>query len=86
MGALPGGRFIDRYERRRHASGLRKPLAIAAGVLFIAIGTVMIVMPGPGILVMLFGAMLIAGESRRAALARDRIEAGLRASLARARR
>jgi len=49
-----------------------------AGLMLIVAGAVMLVTPGPGVPILLLGAMLIAGESRRAALALDRLELAVR--------
>lgn len=79
LGGEPGQRFSERYRRTRHVSALRKPLAIAGGSILIVAGAVLMLTPGPGALVMLAGAMLIASESRRAAQALDRLELAVRA-------
>ena len=79
LGGEPGHRFSERYRRTRPVSRLRKPLALVAGFLLILAGIVMTVTPGPGLPALLLGAMLIAGESRRAALALDRLELAVRA-------
>jgi uncharacterized protein (TIGR02611 family) len=71
--ARPGNRFQQRYARRQQArrSRFAAPLTIMAGVLILLFGLVMLPAPGPGILVVLIGASLIAEESRFAARALD---------------
>jgi len=78
LGGEPGHRFSERYRRSRPDSRLRRPLAIMGGFMLILAGLVMTVTPGPGLPALLLGAMLIAGESRRAALALDRLELAVR--------
>ena len=72
----PGNRFQQRYARRQQTRRSRYsgPLTIAAGVLIALFGLVMLPAPGPGMIVVLIGASLIAGESRIAARALDWIE------------
>lgn len=71
----PGRRFQGRHQRRSGDAGvLRKSLMIVAGIVVIAIGIVMIVLPGPGLLVMILGAVLIAEESLYAARLLDRAD------------
>ncbi|HEY0179723.1 MAG TPA: PGPGW domain-containing protein [Dokdonella sp.] len=75
--ALPAGtRFRRVYERRRGRRGgwPRRVLVVAAGCAALAAGVAMLVLPGPGLLVMLLGAGLIAGESLVAARLLDRID------------
>ena len=72
----PGRRLQDRYHRRQ----LQKPgaagrlLSIAIGIAMLAAGFVMLFVPGPGILAILFGAGLIAEQSHFAARTLDRME------------
>jgi uncharacterized protein (TIGR02611 family) len=82
--APPGERFRRRYRERREGepSGVRKPLTIAAGVLIVAAGLFFLPAPGPGFLIVLLGAALVAQESRLAARALDRTEVRLRALVA----
>ena len=74
--ARPGNRFQQRYARRQQArrSRFSAPLTIIAGVLIALLGLVMLPAPGPGIIVVLIGASLIAEESRYTARAMDWIE------------
>jgi hypothetical protein len=85
--AAPAGtRFQSRHRRRESRSGLvRKVLVIAAGGVLIALGVVMIVLPGPGLLAMLLGAALIAEESSVAARWFDRADLFADRAIARSR-
>ena len=51
-----------RMRKGRHA--LRTVLAVGGGLLLLAAGLAMLVLPGPGLLTGLVGAALIAGESQ----------------------
>ena len=67
----PGHRFQSRYERTRRAehrsgAGLRILLVVLAFVL-IAIGVILLVIPGPGIPFLLLGGGLLATESQSVA-------------------
>lgn len=68
--ALPSGRrFQTRHRLKRAQSGglARKIFFIAVALLVILAGFVMLVLPGPGLLVLLIGAALVAQESLFAA-------------------
>jgi hypothetical protein len=69
---------------RPHA--MRTVLAIGFGLLLLALGLVMLVLPGPGLLVGFAGAALIAGESKVAARLLDRVDLYVARALARWRR
>ena len=73
----PGRRFRDRYDRRRshsrHAGG-RKWSMIVGGVLIVLAGIVLLPLPGPGMLVVALGALLVAEESLSMARALDWLE------------
>jgi hypothetical protein len=76
--ALPSGRRFqsrNRLHRERPTGLLRKVLMIGFGCVLILAGVVMLVLPGPGLLVLIIGAALIAEESLIAARALDRIDA-----------
>ena len=63
-----GRRFRAHYERMRAKPGMwRTVIAIGGGLVLIALGIVMLVTPGPGLIVAAIGAALIAGESLVAA-------------------
>lgn len=72
--ANPGERFAGYRERLRKQDGRGRAARITVGVLLTAAGVAMLVLPGPGVLGILFGVALIAGESRRVANAFDRLE------------
>ena len=75
----PGRRFRN-YRRRLHDRGSR-PLRVAGivcGALLVVAGIAMCFLPGPGLLVILFGLALFGGESRRLAAWLDRLEPTLR--------
>ena len=82
----PGQRFQNRYWRRntRRSSVWRKLLVIVAGSVVIAIGIVMLVLPGPGSLVIVLGAALIAEESLWASRLLDRCHLRIRRWIAKA--
>lgn len=78
MAAPSGTRFQARYhrlERRPHV--VRTLLAGGLGLLLVAVGLILLVLPGPGILVATIGAALIAGESLTLARLLDRLDAAL---------
>ncbi len=77
---LPGRRFQQQFRlRQRFRSGAaRKALLIIAGILLAAAGVFLLFVPGPGIITLLIGAVLIAQQSSLAARAFDRIEIRLR--------
>ncbi len=75
--ALPSGRrFQLRYRQHREKSaGLaRKVVLMSLGVAFMLLGMTMLVLPGPGLLVMLIGMALIAESSLFASRLLDRID------------
>jgi uncharacterized protein (TIGR02611 family) len=79
--ARPGERFRQQYERSRAAgrSTLRKVVFLGGGAAVLAAGIFFLPAPGPGILIVLVGAGMIAQESRTAARALDWAELRLRA-------
>lgn len=83
-----GTRF-QRYYRRRAArpSGQLTRIAVMlAGAILAVVGLVMILLPGPGLLTMLLGIALMAGESLTVARLFDRANLVLERGLARMRR
>jgi hypothetical protein len=75
MAAPAGTRFRAFYERHHRRPHLvRTILAIGAGLLLIAVGLVLLVLPGPGLLVATFGLAMLAGESRHVASMMDRVD------------
>jgi hypothetical protein len=82
-----GRRFRAHYERMRAKPGvLRAVLAVGAGLLLLALGIVMMVTPGPGLIVAALGGALIAGESIFAARILDRVDLFATQTIARWRR
>lgn len=72
----PGQRF-QAYHRRRREAGARplvRGMVIGGGLLLVLVGLVLMPMPGPGILVAVLGACLLARESGHAARLLDRTE------------
>ncbi len=72
----PGSRFEEQYEKSKdqQRSGVARFLRVAAGLLLIPAGLFFLAVPGPGLLIMLLGAVLIAREFRFAAVALDALE------------
>ena len=82
----PGRRFRDRYERRRRQNrhgGFRKWGVVVLGVLIVLAGIVLLPLPGPGMLVVAAGALLMAEESRAVARLLDAIEVRARSLIGR---
>lgn len=82
----PGQRFREHFNRRQASkpSALHKRiLAMGAGILIMGLGLIMLIAPGPGILVLLLGATLIAQESLSAARFMDWADLRLRRLLIR---
>ena len=77
---LPGRRFQQQFRLRQgfRSGAARKALFMAAGILIVAAGIFFLFVPGPGIIILLIGAVLIAQQSSLAARAFDRIEIRLR--------
>lgn len=70
----PGERFRHQYERmRRERAGLVVS-AVVLGTLLVAFGVVLLFVPGPGLLLVVFGLALIASVSRPLATLLDRGE------------
>jgi uncharacterized protein (TIGR02611 family) len=76
MSARPGMRFQERFRRRQRQGHkpVTKFFSIVVGSVLVMTGVVLIPMPGPGFLVVLPGAALIAEESYFAARLFDGIE------------
>jgi uncharacterized protein (TIGR02611 family) len=79
----PGQRFQQQYRRRRQSgrSPLEKVLFIGGGILLIAVGLLFLFVPGPGLLIILLGAALIARQSLFAARTLDWAEVRVRKAL-----
>src|SRR4051812_20711381 len=76
--STPGRRFQDRYERTRNAAGWRRWAVIGGGALLCLVGVLLLVLPGPGLLLLAVGAFMLAEQSKAAARALDRTELRLR--------
>jgi hypothetical protein len=78
----PGSRFQERFERMRGRSRehgtLRKCLIVAGGLALVLAGIVFLPMPGPGMLIIALGGVMLAERSRTAARALDWLELKLR--------
>ena len=72
----PGSRFHEQYERnqKKQKSPVGRALRISAGVLSILAGIFFLAVPGPGLLIIGLGAVLIARESGFAARFLDAME------------
>lgn len=71
---------MSRCQRRQRSkrSRMRRMLIVAAGVALVTLGAIMMFAPGPGMLVLLIGAGLLAEESERVARWLDALEVLLR--------
>jgi hypothetical protein len=74
----PGRRFIDEHDRVERSTVARVSVA-GLGILLIGAGVVMLFIPGPGILAILFGLALVATTWRRLATWMDLGELRIRA-------
>lgn len=73
--ARSGTRFRAHHARmRRSPHFVRTLLVVSIGVTLILLGIVLLVLPGPGLLVGALGALLIAGESLVVARLLDRAD------------
>ena len=70
----PGERFRNHRDRMKRRSKKHAAAAVCVGVLLLAGGVVLLFMPGPGLLLIVFGLALIASHSRRLADVLDRVE------------
>ena len=79
-GSLPGRRFQERYRRKRlkRESALKRWGVAAAGVALTLVGIFFLVVPGPGIPILVLGLALVAQESASTARFLDRAELRLR--------
>jgi len=85
--ARPGHRFQERYERNQQARSGRSSWTLylkpVAGIVLLVAGVVFCLIPGPGLPLLLVGAGLLAGVSRRVALALDWLEVRIRKVISR---
>jgi UPF0716 family protein affecting phage T7 exclusion len=79
----PGERFYNHYEHAQRAPRARRIAQLLVGIILVAAGIVLCFIPGPGLLVMVFGFALLSSMSRSIARALDRIELWLRRRLGR---
>lgn len=73
----PTGERFERYYRSRHESQrgmLKKSLLITLGILIMVAGLFFLAVPGPGIVIFLIGATLVARESLYVSRIFDRLE------------
>jgi hypothetical protein len=71
----PGSRFQEQYEERREEGrGIGRVLRIIAGFILIPVGIFFLAVPGPGLVVIAIGAVMIAREFRFAAQVLDGFE------------
>ena len=72
----PGSRFQEQYEKehRKKKRPIGRILRMAAGVILVPVGLFFLAVPGPGLLIILLGAVLIARELRLAAMLLDWLE------------
>lgn len=74
----PGKRFQKRYQRKHDERGGKKnPFMLVVGFVVMAIGVFLMPAPGPGVIVVILGAALLAEESILMARAMDRAEVGI---------
>lgn len=80
----PGERFLNHHRRaRQDRSKWRGVLRIGSGVVLTLGGLAMLVLPGPGVLVAVFGLGLLAGEFRWLSTLLDNAEMWVRKVVAR---
>ena len=86
----PGQRFQDRYERlrqeRKQSGPVKRILLIGVAIVFLAIGVVLTVFPGPAFVFFILAGALLAGESRVIARFMDWCEVRARRIIAGAKR
>jgi hypothetical protein len=73
-----GERFANHHQRMEGKGMASRIARMAVGALLVAGGIVMLFVPGPGLLAMLFGVALFAGESEWLAERMDRLEVAAR--------
>src|SRR6185437_8152451 len=80
----PGQRFQQQFKRRHEVARtpLQKALVVGAGVLLTGVGILLFFLPGPGVLFVLLGTVLIAQQSITVARGLDWTEIRLRKLLA----
>lgn len=81
----PGQRFANQHRRLKRGGKALLVGVVVVGALLVAGGVVLLFVPGPGLLVAVFGLALLSGTSARLARALDRIEPVVRQWARRAR-
>lgn len=77
--APPGRRFVEQHERHEARQGpWLKPMVLASLIFALAMGIVLLVVPGASIVCFAIAALLLPIESRRVATIYDRIERSVR--------
>lgn len=82
--SVPTGRRFIHYYNQQHRTRAVTPkavLKIGLGLLLMAAGAIMLVIPGPGIPVLIAGAVLIAREVKPAARVLDWLDVHIRRAL-----
>jgi hypothetical protein len=76
----PGRRFQQQFDRRQESgrSPVKKALLIGLGILFMAAGIFFLFVPGPSVVILLLGAVMVAQQSLLAARALDWTEIRIR--------
>ncbi|MDB4961408.1 MAG: hypothetical protein JWP01_1407 [Myxococcales bacterium] len=74
----PGERFCNQRRRMKNGSKALMVAQVALGVLLVSGGVLLLFIPGPGLLFIVFGLALIAGLSNKLAALMDRMEPKVR--------
>lgn len=77
----PGERFQRQYDRLQQRSAVVRVLLSIAGGLLVAAGVAFMVLPGPGLPLLVVGLGMLAGLSHKLARALDRAEPFIRRQL-----
>jgi len=75
--AVPRGQRFEAHHERAHrpnAPGWMRVAMLTVGSILLVLGIVMIVLPGPGLLAIIAGGVIVAEESSRAARVMDRLD------------
>ena len=75
----PGERFCNHRERMKHKPRSHSLIALVVGIVLLAAGVVLLFIPGPGSLFIVFGLAMVASHSERLASRLDRAEPRVRA-------
>jgi hypothetical protein len=77
----PGERFQRQYDRLQHRGPVMRVLIAVAGTLLVTTGIAFMILPGPGLPLVVVGLGLLAGLSHTLARALDRAEPFVREKL-----